>query len=239
MRTPALLAMLAACTPLPDRTSCPDADKVAAFADNDGDGFGRSSVGLVCRIEAGLSANDQDCNDTQPSVFPGGVEVCDGLDNNCDGAVDEGFPVSTWYADTDEDGFGVVDQTFASCQDPGAGWSLDPGDCDDEDAKVNPAAAEDCSNGIDDDCDTVIDDATEVCDDGIDNDCDDLPDCDDPDCFDSGRCLPECVDEGLPGVPFTETGSTVSASDDWTTTDVTCGAVASPDVTFQFEVPSE
>ncbi len=141
--------------------SCPDAD---------GDGY------TTC---AG------DCDDSEPLAYPGATEWCDRFDNDCDGAVDEGY-------DADGDG-------MAFCA----------GDCDDTDPTIYDKAPETC-NGVDDDCDGHIDegydldsdgwtecdgdcddsdasvnpDESEVCDDGIDNDCDgdidtdDRPECD-------------------------------------------------------------
>ena len=61
------------------------------YRDADGDGFGDPGLALVdCTAPAGYVTNGADCNDGNPSVHPGGAEVCDGIDNNCDGQVDEG-----------------------------------------------------------------------------------------------------------------------------------------------------
>ena len=46
-----------------------------------------------------------DCNDLAASILPAADELCDGIDNNCDGNADEGLTVSTWYLDADGDGF--------------------------------------------------------------------------------------------------------------------------------------
>lgn len=63
------------------------------FADADGDSYGNPSVSLsTCgNAPAGYVSNDDDCNDNNSTVNPGASEVCDGLDNNCNGQTDEGF----------------------------------------------------------------------------------------------------------------------------------------------------
>lgn len=95
-----------------------------------------------------------DCDDDAPGVHPGAAEACNGLDDNCDGAVDEGAPADapTWYADADGDGVGAAAPTWVGCVAP-AGWVPTGDDCDDADPAVHPEAAEICGNGLDDDCD--------------------------------------------------------------------------------------
>ena len=114
-----------------------DDDDSSAVPDSDGDGWN----------------DDEDCAPEDPTIHPGAPESCNGIDDDCDGAVppDE--------ADLDGDGFMVCD-----------------GDCDDADGALHPGAAEQC-NGIDDDCDGVIP-ADEADGDGdgftiCDGDCDD------------------------------------------------------------------
>ena len=48
---------------------------------------------------------DVDCDDSDPTAYPGAVEICDELDNNCDGQIDETGVVS--YRDADEDSYGA------------------------------------------------------------------------------------------------------------------------------------
>ncbi|MBK9644015.1 MAG: VCBS repeat-containing protein [Deltaproteobacteria bacterium] len=125
---------------------------LGACADKDGDD---SSPGEPEADEDGDGAPASlDCDDGDPSRAPGLAEVCDGLDNNCDDAVDEGVG-SVWYADADADGFGDDTSTTTACEPP-EGFTAQSGDCDDGDATVYPDAAERCE-GLDNDCDGAID----------------------------------------------------------------------------------
>ncbi len=159
------------------------------YVDGDGDGV------LIC---------EGDCDDADATVFPGATEACNGVDDDCDGTADEDFPdvigQADVYEDADGDGWAPegADPVGASCGPPGEGEAAVAGDCDDEDAAVNPDAEEVCS-GVDDDCDgelladevdadadgvllcdgdcddddpTAYPGATEVCDGGVDEDCD-------------------------------------------------------------------
>ena len=103
-----------------NQASC--ATKLTLVLDQDGDGVRCS----------------QDCNDTNPLVHPGATEICDGIDNNCNGAVDEGFGTTTC-------GLGACQRTVTACVN-GIPQTCTPGS----------PTAEVC-NGIDDDCDGVVD----------------------------------------------------------------------------------
>jgi hypothetical protein len=129
------------------------------YADVDGDGYGvSSSVVEACSLPDGFAAEAGDCDDTDGDVWPGTSESCDGIDNNCDGTIDEAtaLDASTWFSDTDTDGYGDPTTGTVACDMP-SDTVLDSTDCDDTNAAVNPGATEVC-NAIDDDCDALIDD---------------------------------------------------------------------------------
>ena len=100
----------------------------------------------------GYVADDTDCDDSDDTINLDGIEVCDSVDNDCDGVID---PTSTWYRDDDADGYGDASTTSASCSQP-AGYIADDTDCDDADADVNPAGTETCDS-VDNDCDGSVD----------------------------------------------------------------------------------
>ena len=127
------------------------------YADADGDGYGdAASTTLACSVPAGFVADATDCNDANASINPGAAEVCNGIDDNCDGNIDEGLTFTTYYADADGDTYGDAASTVSTCDGAPAGYVADATDCNDADGAVNPSATEVC-NGIDDNCDGNID----------------------------------------------------------------------------------
>ncbi len=131
------------------------------YADADGDGYGDSlSTVDSCDMPAGYSANGDDCDDNSAATSPAAYEICDGIDNNCDGATDDASALntSTWYADTDGDGYGDSGSTSDACSAP-SGFVADGTDCDDNSAARHPAADEVC-DGADNDCDGSTDEAS-------------------------------------------------------------------------------
>ena len=104
----------------------------------------------------GWAVDGGDCDDGDPAVNPYQDEVCDGIDNDCDGYVDLGAVDATrWFLDADADGYGCPTCITSACEQP-TGRVEDNTDCDDEDPAVNPGAAE-VPDGIDNDCDGEID----------------------------------------------------------------------------------
>ena len=101
---------------------------------------------------------DVDCDDRDPEVHPGATEVCDHVDNDCDGYVNEGVG-QLWYRDADDDGYGDPHDKASSCWEP-LGYVPTGTDCDDGDPDVNPGAEELC-DGVDNDCDDRVDEDCE------------------------------------------------------------------------------
>lgn len=129
------------------------------YQDLDGDGFGGEGARTVraCSRPPGYADRAGDCNDTDAMIHPGAPERCNGLDDNCNGEIDEGLPLLTLYPDGDGDGYGrPSDMTMMGCG-PRFGWGVGDQDCDDNDPEVYPGAMEQC-NGKDNDCNGRIDD---------------------------------------------------------------------------------
>ncbi len=100
-----------------------------------------------------------DCDDDDRAIHPSAEERCDGVDNNCDGEVDEAGAVDAveFYADFDQDGYGVFAYTVYACEAP-EGYAAAFGDCDDFNGDIHPDATEVC-DGLDNDCDDTVDGA--------------------------------------------------------------------------------
>ena len=138
------------------------ADSLVDGTDSDCDGI--DGVDADGDGVAAEDAGGADCDDSRPGVWPGAAELCNGLDDDCDGAVDEpgaldGEPV---FGDADGDGHGDPGVVLVACGVP-PGYAEGAGDCDDADPLVHPDALEVCAGG-DEDCDGQIneDDASDA-----------------------------------------------------------------------------
>jgi len=130
------------------------------YLDADADGFGNAAmIQRACTVPTGYVTDATDCDDLLSSVNPSASESCNGLDDDCDGSIDEGVK-TIFYADADADLYGNVAATEEACE-PSEGFVYDSTDCDDTDAMVNPGADEFC-NGLDDDCDGMVDEDSAV-----------------------------------------------------------------------------
>jgi hypothetical protein len=195
-----------------------DSTRLDVFLDLDLDGYGAEPRRACAQLPAS-SLRGGDCDDSREDVWPGAEEVCNGLDDDCDGlvdAADDGVSgLEVVFLDEDGDGYGLSGEASYGC--PGAGWALQPSDCDDTRATVHPGADEIC-DGLDTDCDALAgadegdgdgdgDPVCSDCDDaddtrssrieercnGLDDDCDGLVDTDDDtlNLFTCGYTCPE------------------------------------------------
>jgi hypothetical protein len=129
------------------------------YADNDGDTYGDSNNSIYeCSQPSGYVTNNTDCNDNDANQNAASSEICNGEDDDCDGAIDNGLIFLDFYSDADGDGFGAGD-VISSCTDLGSGYTDNNTDCDDTNANTFPGATEIC-NSIDDNCDGLTDDGT-------------------------------------------------------------------------------
>jgi hypothetical protein len=89
-------------------------------------------------------------------VNPDAVEVCNGVDDDCNGFIDDGLVFSVYRPDVDGDLFGDSSSPEVSLCAPSVGMVNDATDCDDDDSSVHPGASEVC-DGVDNDCDLDVD----------------------------------------------------------------------------------
>jgi hypothetical protein len=125
------------------------------WPDADGDGHGAGEPTSACEAPDGTVGTDDDCDDTDPAISPSSEEACNGVDDDCDGDVDEDVLIEV-YADADGDGWGDAAAPAWGCEGD-AGTSATAGDCDDADAFVHPGIVGDACDGVDADCDGDID----------------------------------------------------------------------------------
>ena len=150
-----------------------DEGKTSVFyADADSDGFGNKTQSYKgCTAPLGWLTDSTDCNDASQAAYPGNKEVCDRLDNDCDGLADNGV-IATFYADADGDSYGNPAVPITACAPP-PGFVADKTDCNDGDFFTWPGAYDEC-NGVDNDCDGKVDNN------GYDSDADGIDNCNDP-----------------------------------------------------------
>jgi hypothetical protein len=131
----AMAIALSACFSSSD-TGTPDNQSI----DTDGDG----------------ALDRDDCAPTDPTIHPGAVDVCNAVDDDCDGAIDED-PDLSWYPDADGDGYGANEAPYGpACEPASEGQVTNKADCDDANPRVFPGATDVCNNS-DDDCDGEVD----------------------------------------------------------------------------------
>lgn len=127
------------------------------YPDADGDDYGSTDTTLIitaCDQPNNYVSDNSDCDDDNDKIYPGAVETCgDNLDNDCDGSEDEG---TTWYRDGDGDGYGTSRSTTEECDQPD-GYADNNDDCDDETDEISPSATENCEDGMDNNCDGMVD----------------------------------------------------------------------------------
>jgi hypothetical protein len=130
---------------------------IEVFVDVDGDGYGSDLVpsSRSCDVQPGFATQAGDCNDYRANAHPGAKEICDDVDNNCDGKVNEGLEMGTYYKDADGDGYG---DRFSMDSRTGCapGYASTRDDCNDMDKDIHPGAKESCNN-VDDNCNGRID----------------------------------------------------------------------------------
>ncbi len=137
----------------------PDALELADTIDNDCDGAIDEGTDFGDDDGDGYSEAEGDCNDDDADVHPSAVERCNDVDDNCDGFVDDDDAVdaSTWFLDSDGDGYGNPSSSTTACDEP-AGFCADDTDCNDTRADINPGATEVCDDDdTDEDCDGSAD----------------------------------------------------------------------------------
>ena len=127
-------------------------DMVTYYWDNDQDTYGAGEPEQACTAPLHSSETNDDCDDDEGQMHPGRTEVCDGLDNDCDGEVDPVTSQGTQihYSDNDGDGYGTGEGDPAC--DPPPDTSTESGDCDDDEASTYPGATDTWYDGVDSDC---------------------------------------------------------------------------------------
>ncbi len=135
---------------------------ITVYGDLDQDGYGSVDRGTSRRCTAvpGWADKLGDCNDNDEVIHPNATETCNGKDENCNGQIDEGLTMTTTWPDVDKDGYGAINGAPATgCS--SSSRAPNNKDCNDNDAKIHPGAAEVC-NGFDDNCNGSVDEGVKI-----------------------------------------------------------------------------
>jgi hypothetical protein len=136
------------------------------WPDDDGDGYGAPDTErtlALCPdadIPEGYALSSEDCDDTDPSVFPTAPEQCNVRDDDCDDLIDEDWTIATVWRDEDDDGFGRRGSASVEACATALGYARNDDDCDDTDEGIAPTASEVC-DGIDNNCIDGVDENSE------------------------------------------------------------------------------
>ena len=136
----------------PNNASITGGTAVVSITDSDSMVYG-------CMDTTACNFNPCVFQDNGTCVYPT-QEQCNGIDDDCDGNIDNGFALNTFYTDQDGDQYGDSNSPVLACV-QGPGMVVNGGDCDDNNALVHPGLVEIC-NGIDDDCDGIVDDGFDL-----------------------------------------------------------------------------
>ncbi len=134
------------------------------WADNDFDGWGTDTLETRQACPDWLSGKAWttqlgDCDDGDEAINPDVDDAdCDGVDDDCDDVVDDEAPVLRKYLDLDNDLWGDPSEWVEGCDlSEFVGYVDAAGDCNDDDPEVHPGLVDDGCDGIDVDCDGMVD----------------------------------------------------------------------------------
>ncbi|MFO0686190.1 MAG: MopE-related protein [Sandaracinus sp.] len=135
-------------------------DPTRWYEDDDDDGYGNDAVTMQSATPvAGYVQRGGDCVPYDGTIHPTAPEICDGIDQNCDGTADEGLLLML-FPDADGDGYGDAHRTAVTSCSEAPGLVHDASDCDDTSPRIHPGAPDACNDVVDGNCDGRIDDRT-------------------------------------------------------------------------------